>query len=107
MRRLERLFSTASEPSPMRLRRTLTAVAIGSSLLAGCQTAPPPPMVRPAAFIPLGVGTAYLTGDVIGGYRARAAKMRAAKIHPLSPATAPAYMTDFDRELRLQTAGIG
>src|SRR5437764_8039715 len=68
MRRLERFSSTVSEPLPMHLRRILTAVVIGSSLLAGCQTAPPPPpMVRPAAFIPLGVGAAYLTGDVIGG----------------------------------------
>src|SRR5438067_10931180 len=89
--------------------RSLKAVFLSCSLLAvaGCETAPPPPVVRPAAFIPLGVGAAYLTGDVIGGYRARAAKMRAAKIRPLSPAAAPAYMADFDRELRQQTAGIG
>jgi outer membrane protein OmpA-like peptidoglycan-associated protein len=92
----------------MHLCRTLTAVVITSLLLAGCQTAPPPPpVVRPAAFIPLGVGAAYLSGDVIGGYRTRAAKMRAAKIRPLSPVAAPAYMADLDRELRQQTAGIG
>ena len=75
--------------------------------IAGCETAPPPPMVRPAAFIPLGVGAAYLYGDVIGGYRARAAKMRAAKIRPLSAGAVPAYMAELDRELRQQTAGIG
>src|SRR5207248_2144829 len=82
--------------------RTLTAVVITSSLLlAGCETAPPPPpAARPAAFIPLGVGAAYLSGDVIGGYRARAAKMRAAKIRPLSPVAAPGYMAELDRELR-------
>jgi outer membrane protein OmpA-like peptidoglycan-associated protein len=89
--------------------RNLKAVALASSLLgvAGCQTASPPPMVRPATFIPLGVGAAYLSGDIIGGYRARATKMRAAKIRPLSPVAVPAYMADLDRELRQQTAGIG
>src|SRR5437764_3889137 len=84
----------------MHLRRTLTAVVITSSLLAGCETAPPPPpVVRPAAFVPLGLAAAYLNADVIGGYRARAAKMRAAKIRPLSPAAVPGYMAELDREL--------
>jgi outer membrane protein OmpA-like peptidoglycan-associated protein len=92
----------------MHRRRIVAAIATTGALLAvsGCETAPPP-VVRPAAFIPLGVGAAYLSGDVIGGSRARAAKMRAAKIRPLSPAAAPAYMADLDRELRQQTAGIG
>jgi outer membrane protein OmpA-like peptidoglycan-associated protein len=63
--------------------------------------------VRPAAFTPLGVTAAYLSGDVIGGHRARAAKMRAAKARPLPPAMAAAYMAKLDRELRQQTAGIG
>lgn len=90
-------------------RRIAAALAtVGAFItITGCETAPPPPVVRPAAFIPLGVGAAYLSGDVIGGSRARAAKMRAAKIRPLSPAAAPAYMADLDRELRQQTAGIG
>ena len=39
--------------------------------------------LRPAAFTPLGLGAPYLSGDVIGGHDARAAKMRAAKIRPL------------------------
>lgn len=91
----------------MVLRRNLTAIALSSALLlAGCETAPPP-MVRPAAFIPLGLGAAYLNSDVIGGSRARAAKMRAARIRPLNPAAAPAYMASLDSELRQQTAGIG
>jgi outer membrane protein OmpA-like peptidoglycan-associated protein len=46
-------------------------------------------------------------GDVIGGYRARAAKMRAAKIRPLRPAEVPVYMANLETELRQQTAGIG
>lgn len=84
-------------------------VVIGSSLLglAACESAPPPPMVRPASFIPLGLSAAYLNSDVIGGSRARAAKMRAAKIRPLSPYAARVYMAGLDAELRQQTAGIG
>lgn len=90
--------------------RRLKPLIAGCSLtlLAGCQTAPPPPpMIVPAAFTPLGTAAPYLLGDVIGGYRARAAKMRAAKIRPLSPAELGPYMVDLDSELRRQTAGIG
>ena len=91
----------------MNLRRTLTAVLSCSILaLAGCETAPPP-LVRPAAFTPLGVNAPYLSGDVIGGHRSRAAKMRAAKIRPLPAAMASAYMARLDQQLRQQTAGIG
>src|SRR4051794_4675310 len=91
----------------MILRRTLAAVLPCSALaLASCQTAPPP-MVRPAAFTPLGVSAPYLSADVIGGHRTRAAKMKAAKIRPLTPYAASAYMANLDRELRQQTAGIG
>ena len=82
----------------------LVAVPVG---LSGCETAPPPPLVRPAAFTPLGLNAPYLYGDVIGGHRARAAKMKAAKIRPLSPAAEAAYMAGLDSELRTQTAGIG
>ncbi|HET7092502.1 MAG TPA: OmpA family protein [Thermomicrobiales bacterium] len=93
----------------MQLRRSITAVFVISSvvLVGGCETSPPPPMVRPAAFTPLGLGAPYLYGDVIDGHRSRAAKMRSAKIRPLSAAAAPAYMAALDRELRTQTAGIG
>jgi len=92
----------------MHIRRTLPAAAFACSALAlaGCQSGPPP-MARPAAFVPLGVSAPYLSGDVISGHRARAAKMKAAKIRPLSPIAASAYMADLDRELRQQTAGIG
>ena len=76
--------------------------------LAGCSSGPPPmPVVRPATFTALGLAAPYLQSDVISGARARAAKMRAAKISPLSPAAAPAYMMELDSELRRQTAGIG
>jgi outer membrane protein OmpA-like peptidoglycan-associated protein len=92
----------------MHICRTLAAVLLGSSVLAiaGCQTAPPP-VARPAAFTPLGVSAPYLSADVIDGHRARAAKMRAAKIKPLPPTMGGAYMAELDRELRQQTAGIG
>lgn len=91
----------------MNVRRTLTAVLSCSILsLAGCETAPPP-VARPAAFTPLGVSAPYLSADVIGGHRSRAAKIRAAKIRPLPPAMAGSYMARLDQELRQQTAGIG
>ncbi len=85
-------------------------VLLGAAiLLSGCGTfrQSPPPMARPAAFIALGVGAPYLSGDVIGGSRARAAKMRSAKIGPLAPQAVPAYLAELERELRRQTAGIG
>src|SRR5437899_10593591 len=93
----------------MTMSRSLRTLAWSCALAAitGCQTSPPQPVVVPAAFRPLGVSAPYLMGDVIGGQRARAAKMRAAKIRPLSPYEAAAYMADLDAELRRQTAGIG
>ena len=92
----------------MMINRTFRALVIGGAVaaVAGCQTAPPP-LVVPASFTPLGVSAPYLMGDVIGGQRTRATKMRAAKIRPLSPFEVPAYMADLDSELRRQTAGIG
>ena len=85
--------------------RTLT-LGCAIAAIAGCQTAPPP-MAVPASFTPLGVSAPYLMGDVIGGMKARSAKMKAAKIKPLSPYESAAYMADLDSELRRQTAGIG
>nr|NUR37972.1 OmpA family protein [Sphingomonas sp.] len=92
----------------MTINRSFKALMFGCAVaaLAGCQTAPPP-MAVPASFTPLGVTAPYLMGDVIGGYKARAAKMRAANIRPLSPYEAPSYVADLDSELRRQTAGIG
>ena len=89
--------------------RSLKTLALGCALaaIAGCQTSPPPPVVVPASFTPLGTTAPYLLGDVIGGQKARAAKMRAAKIKPLTPYEVPAYMADLGAELRRQTAGIG
>jgi outer membrane protein OmpA-like peptidoglycan-associated protein len=93
----------------MTVARSLKALLLAGafSVIAGCATAPPPTLVRPAAFTPRGLSAPYLYADVIGGARARAAKMRAAKIRPLSPAEVPGYMANLDSELRQQTAGIG
>jgi len=95
----------------MGLRRTALALGFGCFALAGCQVfappPPPPPTVRPAAFTALGVSAPYLYADVVAGRKARAAKMKAAKIRPLSAGAAPAYMAELENELRQQTAGIG
>ena len=90
----------------MSIRRCVKAISLGFSiaLLGACGTAPPPPLVRPAAFTPLGLNAPYLYSDVIGGHKARAARLKAAKIHPVSN---PAYMAALDSELRRQTAGMG
>jgi len=93
----------------MTMSRKLGTLTLGCALavVAGCQTSPSPPVVVPAGFQPLGVTAPYLLGDVIGGQRARAAKMRAAKIRPLTAYEVGPYMADLDAELRRQTAGIG
>jgi outer membrane protein OmpA-like peptidoglycan-associated protein len=93
----------------MNVNRSFKALVLGCAVaaIAGCETAPPPPAVVPAAFRPLGVAAPYLLGDVVGGQKTRSAKMRAAKIKPLSPYEVGSYMADLDAELRRQTAGIG
>jgi outer membrane protein OmpA-like peptidoglycan-associated protein len=96
----------------MPIRRCVKSIALGCSvgLLAACGTSSPPPpptLVRPAAFTPLGLNAPYLYGDVIGGHKARAAKMKAAKVRALSAGAGPGYMTELETELRRQTAGMG
>jgi outer membrane protein OmpA-like peptidoglycan-associated protein len=108
-RGFKRFFWKVGSSIKMLLRHSLKVIALGCSiaLLAGCGTSPSPTLVRPAAFTPLGLNAPYLSGEVIGGRKARAAKMHAAKIRALSGAAAPSYMAELDRELRIQTAGIG
>lgn len=91
----------------MSIRRCVKAISLGCSmaLFAACGTSPPPALVRPAAFTPLGLNAPYLYADVIGGHKARAARMKAAKIRPLG--NPPVYMAQLDSELRQQTAGMG
>ncbi len=92
-----------------RRHKVLTSfVVVGALGLTACGfRQSPPPMARPAAFIALGVGAPYLSGDVIGGSKSRAAKMRSARIGPLAPQAVPAYLGELEGELRRQTAGIG
>ena len=91
----------------MQVRRNLKFVVVGLGVLAaGCATRQPPPVV-PAAFVARGLSAPYLYADVIGGTRARAAKLRAGKIRPLAPTAVGVYMNDLDAQLRQQTAGIG
>ena len=93
------------------MRSSRLVAILASATLAGCAnvfgSAPPPPVPRPAAFTALGLSAAYLNGDVISGRRARAAKMRAAKIRPLAPVAAASTIQRLEQELRVQTAGIG
>jgi outer membrane protein OmpA-like peptidoglycan-associated protein len=98
------------------MRSTRLAAVLASAAaalaLAGCGniygSAPAPaPVPRPASFTALGLSAAYLNSDVIGGRKARAAKMRAAKIRPLAPMAAGSTMQRLEQELRTQTAGIG
>ncbi len=93
----------------MHNRIKLSTIFLGCSIavLSACESNAPPPLVRTAAFTPLGLNAPYLYSDVIGGRHARTAKMRAAKIRPLSAAAAPGYMAALDAALRTQTAGIG
>jgi outer membrane protein OmpA-like peptidoglycan-associated protein len=92
----------------MQFRRNLKFVVVGLGVFAaGCATSPPPPPVVPAAFVARGLSAPYLYGDVIGGYRARAAKLKAAKIRPVAPTAVGVYMNDLAAQLRQQTAGIG
>ena len=94
----------------MTISRSLKAVLAGGAIVAvaGCQTAPPPPPPPvPAAFTALGTSAPYLMGDVIGGSKARAVKMKAVKIRPLGAGESVLYMNELAAELRRQTAGIG
>ena len=95
-------------PHP-RFARFAIAAAAGGAMLAACGIggSGPPPMARPAAFTALGVSAPYLSADVIGGTKARSARMAKAKIRPLPPSAQPAYMGELEGELRRQTAGMG
>lgn len=97
----------------MQISRSLIAAGLGCSFIAiaacssGAPPPPPPVVAPPPTFTPLGLSAAYLSADVVTGRRARAAKMRATGIRPLTPAAAPEYMMTTETELRRQTAGIG
>lgn len=88
----------------------ILASAAAALALSGCGmtgSGSGPALPRPAEFTALGLTASYLNADIIGGRHARAVKMRAAGIRPLTPAAAPATMQRLEQELRVQTAGIG
>ena len=86
--------------APMAIRRSSKTLIVGCAVagaIAGCPTAPPPPMVVPAAFTPLGLQRALSLRRRDRRARRRAPRRCArAKIKPLSPAAAAAYMADLD-----------
>lgn len=94
----------------MRHVRSLTVLALGGSiaLTAGCSGSlplrpySPPRTVHAGAVIP-----AYVSGDVISGYAARAKKARAAGLRPVPPEEVMNYVGKQELELRQQTAGTG
>lgn len=96
----------------MRRSRTLAAVAIGGSLLltAACSIVPrpyaPPPPVAPTGPT-LGPNSAYLTGEIVGGYAARKKRVTAAKIRPIAPHLVADFVARQEAELRRLTAGTG
>jgi len=93
----------------MRRTRLLTALAVsGAIFMTACATGPftdqppiPPPIVAAPTL------SNYLLGDLVGGRRDRAAKVRAAGIDPLVAGGVSAYVTRLETELRRQTAGTG
>lgn len=89
--------------------RSLSAIAIGGSLLvlSACATAPreyaPPPMAPTGPT--LGPNSAYLTGEIVSGYTAR--KKRVARTRAIEPHLVADYIARLEAELRRLTAGTG
>lgn len=93
----------------MRAFRSLSlTIAAGAALASsGCTTsryAPQPILPRAPAASPQ---PAYLFGDVIGNRRDRARRIIGAGARALSPANVPAFISQYENELRRETAGTG
>ena len=96
----------------MRKFQSLTALAIGGSLLAtaACTTNPETGnrvISRTAIGAVLGAGAGYLLGDVIGGRNDRTEQIIGAGIGAIAGGAVGAYMDRQEAELRRQTAGTG
>lgn len=95
----------------MSQKRLLTALLIGSSLIAsGCVTNPETgkKSISKAAIGGFaGTIVGYLAGDVIGGKRDRTEKVIGAGIGAVAGAAAGVYMDNQEKKLRQQTAGTG
>jgi outer membrane protein OmpA-like peptidoglycan-associated protein len=96
----------------MRKFQSLTALAIGGSLVAtaACTTNPETGnrvISRTAIGAVLGAGAGYLLGDVIGGRNDRTEQIIGAGIGAIAGGAVGAYMDRQEAELRRQTAGTG
>ncbi len=96
----------------MRRFRTLTALAIGGSLIvtAACTTNPETGNQRISRTAVGALGGAiagYLLGDVVGGRHDRAERIIGAGIGAIAGGAVGAYMDRQEAELRRQTAGTG
>ena len=96
----------------MRRFRTLTALAIGGSLVAtaACTTNPETGNQRISRTAVGAIGGAlagYLLGDVVGGRHDRAERIIGAGIGAIAGGAVGAYMDRQEAELRRQTAGTG
>ncbi len=92
--------------------RTLTALAVGGSIVAtaACTTNPETgrrEISRTALGAVLGAGAGYLFGDVIGGRNDRTEQIIGAGIGAIAGGAIGAYMDRQEAELRRQTAGTG
>lgn len=94
----------------MRQRNFVTLAVCGAFLLTGC--ASDSFGTRPVQSSAIGsvLGSpadAYTSGEVIGGRESRARRIAASGMKPIPDATADAYMSRLDGELRRETAGTG
>ena len=91
--------------------RTLTALALGGSLVAAACTTNPETgrreISRTAVGAVLGAGAGYLLGDVIGGRNDRTEQIIGAGIGAIAGGAIGNYMDRQEAELRRQTAGTG
>lgn len=90
----------------MRRFRTLATLVLVGPLLAtaGCNILAPAPYGPPPQAVITPPVPAYLQGDVIGGYAARAKKARAAGLKPVAVAD---YVSQQELDLRRESAGTG
>ncbi len=96
----------------MRRFRTLTALAVGGSLvaIAACTTNPETGNQRVSRTAVGAIGGAlagYLLGDVVGGRHDRAERIIGAGIGAIAGGAVGNYMDRQEAELRRQTAGTG
>ena len=85
----------------------LTLISVPFLMTAGCSSMDESGYGTPSRPIAAPVVPAYVMEDLIGGYEARARRVRAAGISPLPAAEIATYLARQELELRRQTAGTG